>query len=362
MPNVFDGRAQALIERLRQEALDGVLVTSLPNVRYLTGFSGTNAILLVTAAQRWLFTDFRYADQAAAEAGANARVVVESSSLWRGVWETLRAARNVHALGFETAHLVHRDFERLLKDGNAWTWRPLVDLIERLRETKDHGELAFIRDAARVAQAALEETLPRVRAGMTELQVAGILEHALRDHGSEEHPFTTIVASGERTALPHARAGTRTIAPGDLLLLDFGATISGYCSDVTRTVVVGQADERQREVHAAVHAANEAARARVRSGMTGKEADAIARGVLERYGLSEAFGHGLGHGIGLEVHEGPRLSRISEQVLPEGAVVTIEPGAYLSGWGGIRIEDNVRLSDTGAELLTDMPRQLIELL
>jgi len=357
----MEERGQALVERLRQEYLDALLVTSLPNVRYLTGFSGTNAILLVTATQRWLFTDFRYADQAAAEAGANAHVVIEATSLWRGLWETLRTLRSIHAVGFESAHLVHRDFERLLKDGTAWNWRPFVDLVERLREKKDPGELDNIREAARVAQAALAHTLPMVRPGMTELQVAGILEHALRDHGSEEHPFTTIVASGERTALPHARAGSRAIAHGDLLLLDFGATVSGYCSDVTRTVVVGQADDRQREVHAAVHAANEAARARVRSGMTGKEADAIARGVLERYGLSEAFGHGLGHGIGLEVHEGPRLSRMSEQVLPEGAVVTIEPGAYLSGWGGIRIEDNVRLSDAGAELLTDLPRQLIEL-
>jgi Xaa-Pro aminopeptidase len=361
VPNVFEGRAQALLDGLRQDALDGMLVTSLPNVRYLTGFSGTNGILLLTAAQRWFFTDFRYADQAAAEVGATALVLVESASLWRGVWDALRSARGVHALGFESAHLVHRDFERLLKDGSSWNWVPLVDKVERLRETKDAGELAAIRDAARVAQAALEATLPRVRLGMSELEVAGLLEHALRDHGSEEHPFPTIVASGERTALPHARAGARTIARGDLLLLDFGATVSGYCSDVTRTVVVGQADERQREVHAAVQAANEAARSRVRSGMTGKEADAIARDVLERYGLSEAFGHGLGHGIGLEVHEGPRLSRISDQVLPDGAVVTIEPGAYLRGWGGIRIEDNVRLSGAGAELLTDMPRQLIEL-
>ena len=361
MPNIFDERAQALVERLRQEALDGLLVTSLPNVRYLTGFSGTNAILLVTATQRWMFTDFRYADQAAVEVGDAANVIIEPASLWRGVWETLRSARNVHALGFEAAHLVHRDFERLLKDGASWTWRPVVDMIERLRETKDSGELVCIRGAARVAQAALQHTLHRVRVGMTELQVAGILEHALRDAGSEEHPFPTIVASGERTALPHARAGSRAIARGDLLLLDFGATVSGYCSDVTRTVVVGQADDRQREVHAAVHAANQAARSRVRSGMTGKEADAIARGVLEQYGLSEAFGHGLGHGIGLEVHEGPRLSRISDQVLPEGAVVTIEPGAYVSGWGGIRIEDNVRLSAGGAELLTEMPRELIEL-
>jgi Xaa-Pro aminopeptidase len=299
--------------------------------------------------------------QAQAEAGEVATIVIESSSLWRGVWETLRATRNVHSLGFESAHMPHRDFERLLRDGSAWTWTPLVDVVERLREVKDATELAAIRDAGQVAALALERTLGCVQPGMTELQVAGILEHALRDFGSEVAPFATIVASGERTALPHARAATRAIARGDFLLLDFGATVNGYVSDVTRTVVVGRADEKQREVHGAVLAANEAARLRVRSGMTGKEADAIARGVLEQYGFSEAFGHGLGHGIGLEVHEGPRLSRISDQVLPAGAVVTIEPGVYVAGWGGVRIEDDVCLSPNGAELLTDMPRHLIEL-
>jgi Xaa-Pro aminopeptidase len=358
---VFEVRAQALLECLRQDAVDGLLVTSMPNVRYLTGFSGTNAMLLVTGAERWLFTDFRYAEQAAAESGAVAKVVIEASSLWRGLWETLRTARGLHTIGFESAHLAHRDFERLLKDGSAWTWRPFVDVVERLRERKDPGELELIKEAARVAGAALDRTMPAVRPGMTELEVAGVLEHALRDHGSEETPFPTIVASGPRTALPHARAGSRAIARGDFLLLDFGATVGGYCSDVTRTMVVGKADGRQREVHDAVLAANEAARAHVRSGITGKDADAIARAVLEQHGLGDAFGHGLGHGIGLEVHEGPRLSRIADMVLPEGAVVTIEPGAYVSGWGGVRIEDNVRLGAGGAELLTEFPRHLIEL-
>ena len=358
---MFEVRAQALLECLRQDAVDGLLVTSMPNVRYLTGFSGTHAMLLVTGAERWLFTDFRYAEQAAAEAGAVAKVVIEVSSLWRGLWETLRTARGLHTIGFESAHLAHRDFERLLKDGSAWTWRPFVDVVERLRERKDPGELELIKEAARVAGAALDRTMPAVRPGMTELEVAGVLEHALRDHGSEETPFPTIVASGPRTALPHARAGSRAIARGDFLLLDFGATVGGYCSDVTRTMVVGKADGRQREVHDAVLAANEAARAHVRSGMTGKDADAIARAVLEQHGLGDAFGHGLGHGIGLEVHEAPRLSRIADMVLSEGAVVTIEPGAYVSGWGGVRIEDNVRLGAGGAELLTEFPRHLIEL-
>ncbi|MGQ0537647.1 MAG: M24 family metallopeptidase [Gemmatimonadaceae bacterium] len=361
MPNAFASRTRALLERVREEDLDGMLVTSMPNVRYLTGFSGTSAMLLVTASEHWFFTDFRYAGQAAEEVAGRANIVVATTSLWRGLWEALEGAAGVHAIGFESAHLTHRDFERLLSDGAAWTWRPLPNAVELLREQKDPAEVEFIRKAAGVAAAALARTLDEVRPAMTELQVAGVLEHALRDSGSESYPFPTIVASGPRTALPHAHAGSRPIAPGDFLLLDFGAIVGGYCSDVTRTVVVGRADARQREVHGAVLEANETARANVRAGMTGKDADAVARSVLEKYGLADAFGHGLGHGIGLEIHEGPRLSRIAEQVLPENAVVTIEPGAYIPGWGGVRIEDNVWLKDGGAELLTDFPRALIEL-
>jgi Xaa-Pro aminopeptidase len=361
---VADERARritTLREGLVEAHFDGLLVSSLPNIRYLTGFSGSNALLLILARDVLLLTDYRYEAQAIDETATVARVRIESTSLWNGLWAELSGAGRVDTVGFETCHLVHRDLQRLLEDGGRWKWRPTTDLVEAIRERKDRGEVESIREAGRMATSALTATLPLVRAGMTERQIAGVLEHHLRDAGTESYPFPTIVATGPRSALPHAQAGDRPIARGEILLLDFGATSNGYCADITRTVVLGRATERQREVYDAVRAANEVARGGVRAGMRGREADAIAREVLASRGLGEAFGHGLGHGLGLEVHEAPRLSRISDSVLPEDSVVTIEPGAYIPGWGGVRIEDDVRLAATGADLLTEFPRELLEL-
>jgi Xaa-Pro aminopeptidase len=354
-------RQSALVELLIGLNLDGLLVTSLPNIRYLTGFSGSNALLLLTPTESWFLTDFRYEAQVATEVVGATRVVIEKTSLWKGLWQQLGERHGAAAFGFESSHLLHRDFQRLLEDGARWTWRATTDLVEDLRARKEPSEVEAIRLAGVIATSALERTLSQIRAGLTENEVAGLLEHNLRDAGSDGFPFGTIAASGPRSALPHARAGSRPIAPGDFVLLDFGAVFRGYCADVTRTVVVGQATERQREVYGAVKEANERARALIAPGMTGMEADALARDALTARGFGEAFGHGLGHGLGIEVHEAPRLSRVSENMLPAGAVVTIEPGVYLPGWGGVRIEDDVHLADGGAELLTDFPRDLIEL-
>lgn len=352
-------RLAALVERLVSNHLDGLLVTSLPNIRYLTGFSGSNALLFVSARETHLVTDFRYQTQATSESGDVCNVRIETSSLWSGLWAVLASTQGVQAIGFESAHLLHRDFQRLLEQGDRWHWRPTTDLVEGLRAQKDAGEVAQIRTAGAMAMHALRETLEAVRVGMTELEVCGTLERALRDAGSDAHPFPPIIASGPRSALPHARASGRAIAPGEFLLLDFGASAGGYCSDVTRTVVLGHADDRQRETYEAVREANRVAREGIRAGMRGREGDALARTVLEARGLGELFGHGLGHGIGLEVHEAPRLSRLAEEVLPEGSVVTIEPGVYVPEWGGVRIEDDVHLSADGADLLTDFTRELL---
>ena len=354
-------RLRVVREKLVEAHLDGILLSGLSNIRFLTGFSGSNALLFISARDALLLTDFRYQSQAGEQVGDAGRIRIESASLWDGLWAELTATSGVEAIGFESMHLLHRDFQRLLEAGARWHWRPTSDLVESVRERKEPGEVASIRAAAGIATRALGATLPQVRPGMTELDVNGLLEQQLREQGTEAHPFPAIVASGPRSALPHAQAGNRTIAQGDFLLLDFGATAEGYCSDITRTVVVGRASERQREVYSAVREANEVARARVRAGLSGKEADAIAREVLASRGLGEAFGHGLGHGLGLEVHEAPRLSRISEAVLPEDAVVTIEPGVYIPGWGGVRIEDDVHLSASGAVVLTEFPRDLLEL-
>jgi len=363
-PSVSDPRQRrlaALVHGLTTAHVDGLLVTSLANVRYLTGFSGSSALLLVTPRDVVLITDFRYQTQVAEEVGDFARVGIEPQSLWIGLWQHLGQLPHVKVVGFESAHLLHRDFQRLLENGTRWQWRPTVDLVETLRERKDENEVALIEAAAKVATTALEKTLRQVRAGMTELEVAGVLEKALRDEGSEGFPFPSIVASGPRAALPHARSSPRRIETGDFLLIDFGAEVHGYCADVTRTVVVGRATGEQREIYEVVRGANELASQRVHAGLSGRDADALARDYIQSRGYGELFGHSLGHGVGLEVHEAPRLARTAEGALAEGAVVTIEPGIYRPGWGGVRIEDDVVLEASGPRILTQFTRELIEL-
>lgn len=249
-------RLQAVVEAFTDAHLDGLLITGLANIRYITGFTGSSAIAFVTPRDLFLITDFRYKTQVAAEVGDFARISIESHNLWAGLWTLLAPLPSLDVVGFESAHLIHRDFQRLLESGSRWQWRPTVDIVEARRERKDPDEVAAIQRAADVAVEALGITLPQVHAGMTENAVAGALEKALRDAGSEGFPFATIAASGPRSALPHARSSSRVIEPGDFLLLDFGAEVDGYCADITRTFVVGRATDEQRRVHGVVREAN----------------------------------------------------------------------------------------------------------
>jgi Xaa-Pro aminopeptidase len=351
-------RLAALAGALEQDGIDALLVTHLPNIRYLTGFSGSAGLLLVRPASAVLITDFRYAVQAPLEA-PGVEVQIDPVSIWDRVGRAL-GQRPVERLGVESHVLTTRDAERLSRLTRARVV-PTTDLVERLRAAKDPQEVASIRAAASLAQEALAEVLPTVRAGDRELDVAARLESALRRRGSEWHPFPTIVASGPRAALPHARTTAREIQLNELLLIDFGAQLDGYCSDLTRTMVVGRADDRQRTIHALVQEAQVRARTQVRAQITGREADSLAREVIAARGFGDAFGHSLGHGLGLEVHEAPRLSQTNETVLPFHAVVTIEPGIYLPGWGGVRLEDDVYLGPSGPELLSDGRTELLEL-
>ena len=355
-----ESRLEALAAKLESEHVDALLLTSLPNIRYLTGFSGSSALAIVTPARVRLITDFRYETQVADEVGEFAEIRIEPVSLWTGLWDVLQKMSSVEVIGFESPHLYHRDFQRLLNEGSRWQWRPHAGLVEGLRESKDEDEVALIAEAARIATEALSRTLPQIGAGQSELEIAGVLEKALRDEGSEEAPFPPIVASGPRSALPHARASKRVVERGDFILLDFGAQHEGYCSDVTRTFIAGVPTSEQREVYGVVRDANHIASHSIRAGMTGMAADSLARSYIERCGHGEAFGHSLGHGLGLEVHEAPRLARTAEAVLVAGSVVTIEPGIYRPGWGGVRIEDDVHLSRNGPQILTNFSRELIE--
>jgi len=352
-------RQAALVERLAGQGLDGLLVQSLPNIRYLTGFTGSAGLLLVRPDGAILITDFRYAAQAPDEVGGSARVEIDRVSVWDRIKRVVAdLPAGVH--GFEAHIATVRDGERITALGGRW--HPVTEPVERLRAVKDAGEVEAIRQAAALASEALAEILPEVRVGREELEIAAALESALRRRGSEWHPFPTIVASGPRAALPHARTSDRRIERGEFLLLDFGAQVDGYCADLTRTVVVGgRADERQRLVYQTVQDAQRMALQHIRPGLSGREADKLARDLIAARGMGEAFGHSLGHGLGLEVHEAPRLAATAEGPLPTGAVVTVEPGIYLPGWGGVRLEDDVLLTAEGAELLSDNRVELLEL-
>lgn len=354
-------RRAALLAALAAEGLDGLLVTQLANVRYVTGFTGTAGLAVVLRQETVFLTDFRYREQAETEVGAAARVEVAASSLWERLWQVLGEYPGVETLGYEAHAVTVRDAERFAQAGGRVRFRAAGEPVERLRLVKDAEEVAAIREAACLAREALEATLATVAPGQRELDIAARLEHELRRRGSEWHPFRTIAASGPRSALPHAGTSDRTVARGEWLLLDFGAQLDGYCADITRTVVLGRADERQRTVYALVREAQLRARELIRPGMSGREADAVARGLIEARGFGDAFGHSLGHGVGLEVHEAPRLARTTDDLLPAGAVVTLEPGIYLPGWGGVRIEDDVVLRDGGGELLSDGRTELREL-
>jgi Xaa-Pro aminopeptidase len=359
-PDRRSERQAALRLALEAEGLDGLVVTHLPNIRYLTGFTGSAAVVLIGVHRSTLISDFRYAAQAPAEVGSAASVEIDQRSVWDRLAKLLSDGQ-LEALGIEAHTLSVKDAERI----SALTTGRVIattDLVERQRAMKSSEEIEAIRAAAQLAQEALAQVLPRVRSGQTELEIGAELEGALRRKGSEWHPFPTIVASGPRSALPHARTSRRVLGAGDLLLIDFGAQVDGYCSDLTRTVVVGaKADERQRTVHELVQTAQRRAIEHLRPGMSGREGDALARDVIAQGGYGDAFGHSLGHGLGLEVHEAPRLAANADVLLPAHAVVTVEPGVYFPGWGGIRLEDDIYLAPGGAERLSDGRTELLEL-
>lgn len=359
MPNGTERRQAGLRKGLADLGLGAMIVTGPANIRYLTGFSGTSAQLLMTEDRVVLVTDFRYATQAPAEIGSGVDLRIERSNLWDGLRQAL-AAQRITRVGIDRARTTLADVDQLKPAGLELV--PVSNVVEHLRTTKDEAEIAAIGEAARLATEALAAVESGIRVGRTELDVAADLEAELRRRGSEWHPFQSIVASGPRSALPHARSTRRPIQAGDFLVMDFGAQVGGYCSDITRTFVVGaRADERQQRVYDVVQKAQMRAREGLRAGLTGREADSLARDPIAQAGLGEAFGHSLGHGLGLEVHEAPRLSQASEALLPVGAVVTVEPGVYFEGWGGVRIEDDVVLLEHQAVCLSDGKTDLMEL-
>lgn len=350
-------RPERLGERLVEAGLDVMLVTDLANVRYLTGYTGTNGIALVAPGVRKFVTDFRYLAQAAEQVDDCFERVRGSVDLLESVVELLPAG--ALSLGFEARRLSVADHTRLRELLPARVdLTPAPDLVGELREVKDEAEIDRIHAAARIADAALREVLESGLVGRTEREVALALEVAMRERGAERPSFETIVAAGAHGALPHAAAREVPIERDQLVVIDWGAQLEGYCSDCTRTFATGAVGERAKEVYAITLAAQRAGLQSLRAGEAGREVDAASRRVIEDGGFGEQFGHGLGHGVGLEVHEAPRLSQRSEATLAPGNVVTVEPGVYLPGELGVRIEDLVVLGEDGCETLTSLPKEL----
>jgi Xaa-Pro aminopeptidase len=356
-------RADRLAAKLAERAIDALLVTNLVNVRWLTGFTGSNGLALVGAGagrfQRLFLTDFRYLTQSAEQldAGWTREIAAEilpaaAASVRPGEGATVK-------LGFDDAAMSVKDHALLSsKVVEGVELVPAGGLIEDLRAVKDAGELDKIRAAARLADAALTDVLSRGLVGRTERDIALDLEVTMRKAGAEAASFPPIVASGRHSALPHANPRDVAIPKGTLVTIDWGAQLDGYASDCTRTYATGELDPRDREIYDLVLEAQITSLAAVKAGAGGREVDAVAREIITAAGHGEHFGHGLGHGVGAEVHEGPRLSQRSEATLETGQVVTVEPGVYVPGAVGVRIEDLAIVTAEGAEVLTGLPKDL----
>jgi Xaa-Pro aminopeptidase len=357
-------RAVRLGDLLAERDLHALLVTNLVNVRWLTGFTGSNGLALVYAdrvhPQRLFLTDFRYLTQAAEQldGGWRREIAVEILPAAAGALVGAGDDSTIR-LGFDDASLSVKDHgtlaARLAENVELVT---AGGLVERLRAVKDAGELDKIRAAAKLADTALTEVLGRGLVGRTERDVALDIEVTMRKAGAEAASFPPIVAAGEHSALPHAVPRDVAIPAGTLVTIDWGAQLDGYASDCTRTYATGELDPRDREIYEVVLRAQEISLAAVRAGAGGREVDAVAREIITAAGHGEHFGHGLGHGVGAEVHEGPRLSQRSDSTLATGQVVTVEPGVYVPGAVGVRIEDLAIVTDDGCEVLTGLPKHL----
>ncbi len=354
----FTRRLNALRESLKEENLDAMLVSHLPHVRYLSGYSGSNGLVLVTDKNAWFFTDFRYAEQAKKEV-KRAKIVTAERDIWKNLPNIDAAKARRIKIGFQSAYVSHAQYGQLRHLLPTALLAGTTEIMEKLTAVKDADEIAAIKKAAQISDLGFEKILEHIRPGVREFEVAAELEYIMRQAGSEKAAFETIVASGARAALPHGIASGKKIAKGDFVTLDFGATYHGYVSDITRTVVVGKPTDRQKKVYNLVKRAQKNAVNRMKAGMEAKKADSLARNMIERAGHGKRFGHGLGHGIGLFVHEYPRLSAQSPDVLRRNMVVTVEPGIYFPGWGGVRIEDDVVVTNRGVKILNEAERNLI---
>lgn len=344
---------------MTEHQLDAVVVTKYVNLHYFSGFRGDDTTLVITKERALLITDNRYTEQAAQQAPLF-EIVEQKDGLLKKTAECIRKL-GVRNAGFEGNAMIYADFAALTKLLDGINFSTAVEL-DTLRQIKDEEEIGHIRKACKIADIAFEDILNYVQPGMTEVQVAAHLENCMRENGSEGPSFTTIMASGIRGVLPHGIATDKVIKEGEFLTMDYGAISAGYDSDITRTICIGHADEKQRRIYQAVLESQKMALTLIKPGVSGKSVHVAVQENLEKYGLREYFGHGLGHSLGLEIHENPRMSAKRDDTLYENMLITDEPGVYIPGWGGLRIEDTVLVTKNGCEPLTKCSKELIEII
>ena len=352
-------RQENLRKQILAWGLDCVIVNKPENLRYFGGFTGSAGLALITAEKKLLLTDFRYIEQASKQA-AGFEIVRYLTTPYELIGQVLKELR-VRKIGFESDFIsfdIHSNISNVLEAGQEL----IPQKLDMLRQCKDRYELEQIAEAVRIADKGFNYILSKIKPGVREIDIAIDLEFYMRTQGSEKEAFGTIVASGWRGALPHGLASEKKIETGELVTLDFGAVYNGYHSDITRTVAVGKADQKQKEVYRLVLEAQKAGCAAIKPGIIAKDIDGVSRKIITDAGYGEYFGHGLGHGVCLVIHEEPRLNQTGNTILTENMVVTVEPGIYLPGWGGVRIEDTVRIGVQAVDIFTASNKELIELM
>lgn len=350
-------KVQEILQKLE---IDAVLISNGNNMFYVSGFSGETGYVYVSAKRHAIITDFRYTIQAEMEAEGYEVITIGSGGYEEAINDILREEQTKR-LGFEAEDMLYATYHKLKKNLIVDELVPMGDEITRLRRIKTPQELEYIKKAEAIGDQVFSEMLDFIKPGMTELEIAARIEYLLKVYGGQKSSFPAIVASGINSSMPHAVPTDKKIEKGDFLTMDFGCVYNGYCSDMTRTIVIGKASEKQKEVYNTVLKAQLAALDFIKAGLTGKEVDKVARDIIYNAGYEGCFGHGLGHSVGLFIHESPRLSPAEDEVLLAGMTETVEPGIYIKGFGGVRIEDLVVVTETGCENFTHSEKNLIEL-
>jgi len=344
-------------ERILKEKVSGFLITNLRNIYYLVGFSGSSGLLLVRPDDAFFFTDFRYQEQVKREI-SDCKIKIVKDELLKGLAKS-KEIKKRDRIGFESRNLSVSQYSSLKEFFPQVRWKPFEDSVETLRKAKDEEEIAKIKKAAAIGDTVFQSILSLLKPGISEQDIASEIDYRLKKAGASGSPFETIVASGSQGALPHASPTNRKLRQKDFIVIDLGAIYRGYCSDMTRTVILGRPSQKHKQIYHLVLKAQERALKFMRPGMKCAKVDELARSVIREAGFGREFGHGLGHGVGLEIHEAPSLSRKSKDTLEPGMVVTVEPGVYISGWGGVRIEDTILITKEGIQTLTKTPKEMI---